>query len=221
MARVFSSADSGELLEGMRLARTEIRAGRPIVIPTDTVYGIAADAFSPEAVAALLAAKGRGRQSPPPVLISGMETLGALAETVHPLVDELARTFWPGGLTIIVRATPSLQWDLGDTHGTVALRCPDNALARELLTEIGPMAVSSANKTGHPAATTAAEADAALGDDVAVIIDGGEAGGTASTIVDATALDKDAGAVRIVREGAVPRSALADILGDRLAGDET
>jgi UDP-GlcNAc:undecaprenyl-phosphate GlcNAc-1-phosphate transferase len=147
-----------------------------VVIPTDTVYGIAADAFQPAAVERLLAAKGRGRQSPPPVLIPGIPTLEALAETVTDEVRRLTAEFWPGGLTVIVRARPTLEWDLGETRGTVALRMPSDKIALELLAETGPLAVSSANLTGEPAATTAAEAQGMLGDSVTVYLDGGPAG---------------------------------------------
>src|SRR5690606_29084816 len=139
---------------------------------------VAADAFSPEAVQRLVEAKGRTRQSPPPVLIPRVETLDALAAEVPEPVRRLVDAFWPGGLTIILLANPSLHWDLGDTGGTVALRMPSNTVALELLAETGPLAVSSANLTGRPPATTAAEARDMLGDSVAVYLDAGE-GGTA------------------------------------------
>ncbi|MBT0992705.1 threonylcarbamoyl-AMP synthase [Cellulomonas sp. DKR-3] len=172
--------------------------GGLVVLPTDTVYGIGADAFSPVAVQELLDAKGRGRQMPPPVLIADVRTLDGLATDVPPHARLLAEAFWPGGLTLIVRAQPSLAWDLGETHGTVALRVPDHATARALLKRTGPMAVSSANRTGQPAAVTAADAYRMLGDRVRVYLDAGDAPGqVASTIVDAT------GPLRVVREGAI------------------
>ena len=159
MATIFDCSDSGALLTGMRLARGAIGRGELVVMPTDTVYGVAADAFDPVAVQRLLDAKGRTRQSPPPVLIPGIPTLDALTEEVPPEIRRLVEIFWPGALTVILPARSSLQWDLGDTGGTVALRMPANAYALELLAETGPLAVSSANLTGQPAATTAQEAE--------------------------------------------------------------
>ncbi|MBD7919566.1 threonylcarbamoyl-AMP synthase [Cellulomonas sp. Sa3CUA2] len=181
--------------------------GALVVLPTDTVYGIGADAFDPRAVQALLDAKGRGRQMPPPVLIPDVRTLDGLATDVPDAVRALAEAFWPGGLTVILRAQPSLAWDLGETHGTVALRMPDHPAALALLRRTGPLAVSSANLTGRPAATTAQEADEQLGDAVAVVLDGGPApGGVASTILDATG-----DVLRVVRLGAVDLAALAAV----------
>ena len=177
-----------------------------MVLPTDTVYGIAADAFDARAVAALLAAKGRGRQMPPPVLVPDARTLDGLCTDVPESVRALVEAFWPGGLTVILRAQPSLTWDLGETRGTVAVRMPDHPAALALLTRTGPLAVSSANLTGQPAALTAAQASAQLGDAVAVYLDGGAApGGVASSIVDAT------DGLRLVRAGAVALEALREV----------
>ena len=196
------------------MARIAIGRGQLVVVPTDTVYGIAADAFNPDAVNALLAAKGRGRQSPPPVLIDGIPTLTALAETVTDEMTALVREFWPGGLTIVVPARETLQWDLGDTGGTVAVRMPASDIARELLSETGPLAVSSANLTGQPAALTAAEALAQLGDSVEVYLDGGTASESrsGSTIVDCTPT-LTGKPVRILRDGVIPRDVIRELLG--------
>ncbi|MFC7024829.1 L-threonylcarbamoyladenylate synthase [Promicromonospora thailandica] len=189
-----------------------ISRGGLVVLPTDTVYGIGADAFDKEAVAALLAAKGRGRQMPPPVLVGEVATLDGLATDVPEDARRLVEAFWPGGFTVILRAQPSLQWDLGDTGGTVALRMPDHPAALALLKRTGPLAVSSANRSGSPAAQDVADARDQLGESVAVYLDGGQApGGVASTIVDATGP-----ALRVVREGAVPLDELrrvADVEG--------
>jgi L-threonylcarbamoyladenylate synthase len=225
MAPLFDCSDSSELLTGMRTARAALGRGEVVVIPTDTVYGIAADAFSPDAVQRLLDAKGRGRSSPPPVLIPGIPTLDALAEAVPDEVHALVAAFWPGGLTIILPARSSLSWDLGETRGTVALRMPSNKVALELLSESGPLAVSSANLTGQPAARTAAEAMAALGDSVSVYLEDGEVGAEnvgapdpGSTIVDATALLLPEGKLRIVRHGVISDEAIIEIVGaDRCA----
>jgi L-threonylcarbamoyladenylate synthase len=216
MSRLFDCSQDSDLLTGMRLARAAVRRGELVVIPTDTVYGVAADAFSPAAVQKLLDAKGRTRQSPPPVLVPGIATLEALAAEIPDAVRQLVDAFWPGGLTIVLPAQPSLAWDLGDTDGTVAVRMPDNRIALELLEETGPLAVSSANLTGKPAATTAQEAMDMLGESVDVYLDGGTSESTASTIVDATALAAPGGKVTILREGAVSRTQLREVLGDLL-----
>ena len=238
---LYDTSDPDALLTGMRLARGAIGRGELIVIPTDTVYGVAADAFDPKAVQRLLDAKGRERTSPPPVLIPGIPTLDALASEVPEPVRKLVAAFWPGGLTVILRAQPSLQWDLGETRGTVALRMPDHRIALELLSETGPLAVSSANLSGMPSATTAQDAAEMLGDRVSVYLDGGPAGSgyepigerpgdTSSTIVDATGIDADVeGVLRIVRAGVIPRERIAEVVGEELLaapvepadGDET
>ncbi|HEU4848983.1 MAG TPA: L-threonylcarbamoyladenylate synthase [Terrimesophilobacter sp.] len=222
MATIYDCSDSTELLTGMRLARQALGMGELIVLPTDTVYGVGCDAFSPAAVRRLLEAKGRGPEAPPPVLIPGIPTLDALAESIPDEVRRLVKAFWPGALTVIVPARESLKWDLGETHGTVALRMPDNDIALELLSESGPLAVTSANLTGKPAATTAQEAHIALGEAVTVYLDGGPVGASAgaetvpgndtgSTIVDATGLlvGKE---LRIVRHGAIPDEAILGAL---------
>ncbi|QOD45205.1 threonylcarbamoyl-AMP synthase [Clavibacter zhangzhiyongii] len=216
MARIYDCSVDTDLLTGMRLARQAVGRGEVVVIPTDTVYGVAADAFNPEAVQRLLDAKGRGRDAPPPVLIPGQSTLDALADFVPDVVRRLVDEFWPGGLTVILVAQPSLVWDLGETRGTVALRMPANSFALELLAETGPLAVSSANKTGRPAAATAQEAAEQLDDAVSIFLDGGAAGGAASTIVDASRVTQAGGRVRIVREGAVTRAQIQQLIGDEL-----
>jgi len=215
MAPIYDCSVDSELLTGMRLARTAIGRGDLVVVPTDTVYGVAADAFNAAAVQKLIDAKGRTRQAPPPVLIPGIPTLDALAAFVPDEVRTLVARYWPGGLTIILPARESLVWDLGETHGTVALRMPSNRLALELLSETGPLAVSSANLTGQPAATTAAAAEAMLGESVSVYLDGGESGSIASTIVDATALVRPDGKLRILRDGAIPAAELRELLGEK------
>ena len=186
------------------------------VIPTDTVYGIAADAFTPSAVEALLAAKGRGRQMPPPVLIGDVRTLDGLAGEVPQSVRDLVAAFWPGPLTLILNAQPSLAWDLGETHGTVALRMPDDECALALLRRTGPLAVSSANRTGSAAALTAADAAEQLGTAVQLYLDGGPSqGAMASTIVDATGAT-----LRIVREGALSAATLGAVVPELMPEPE-
>lgn len=225
MVRIYNCAVDTELLTGMRLAKLAIARGQLVVLPTDTVYGLAADAFSHEAVAKLLATKGRDETSPPPVLIANLNTLDALADQIPQIARDLAAKFWPGALTMILRAQPSLDWNLGETRGTVALRMPDHKVALALLEETGPLAVSSANLTGKPAATNAQAAFDYLGDGVEVYLDSGEAaGGKASTILDLTAITEKLvdgqiiteGKIRVVRVGALTLAKLRKVTGDLL-----
>lgn len=223
MTTVYDCSVESELLEGLRAARGAIGRGELVVIPTDTVYGLAADAFRPAAVQRLLDAKERDRDAPPPVLIPGIPTLNALAETVPDVVDRLVKEFWPGGLTVIVEARESLAWDLGETRGTVALRMPNNRHTLHLLADTGPLAVSSANISGMPAARTAADALAMLGDRVSVYLDAGAVGvdlpagaDAGSTIVDATSLHLPEGKLRIVRHGVIPDVEIVRVAGAEL-----
>lgn len=161
--------------------------GELVVLPTDTVYGVGADAFTPAAVAALLEAKGRGRHKPPPVLIGDVMTMDALATNISADARALAQEFWPGPLTLILTAQPSLMWDLGETRGTVALRVPDHPCALALLKQTGPLAVSSANRSGRAPALECADAAEQLGDSIRVYLDAGPTPGQVpSTIIDCT-----------------------------------
>lgn len=187
MSLTYVCADATQRTEGLTAADLAVKRGQLIVLPTDTVYGVGADAFSPAAVAALLQAKGRGRDMPPPVLVGSEGALDGLVFHPSQQIRDLTAAFWPGALTVIAEHAPSLAWDLGDTRGTVAIRMPQHALALDLLNQTGPLAVSSANRTGQPAATTAGEAQRQLGDDIEVYLDGGETGDSVpSTIVDLT-----------------------------------
>lgn len=209
MSTILDATDPQSWGPAIDEAVNAVQRGGLVVLPTDTVYGIGADAFTPEAVAALLAAKGRGRHQPPPVLVGDIRTLDGLARDVPPGARALAERFWPGALTIICHAQPSLAWDLGDTHGTVALRQPDHPAALALLTRTGPLAVSSANRTGVPPATTAQGAHAQLGASVTVYLDAGTSpGGVASSIVDATGP-----VLRLVRAGAISLAELREVTG--------
>ena len=190
-------------------AQDAIAAGQCIVLPTDTVYGIGADAFNAKAVAALLAAKNRGRNMPPPVLIAEPAVLMTLGRDVSDHAKALASELWPGALTVIVAAQPSLNLDLGDTRGTIAIRVPNHADARDLLRRTGPMAVSSANRSGMPAARTIDDAQLELADKVAVYLDGGACDKhEPSTIVDFTTSDYGV----VVRHGAIPIERLREIV---------
>ncbi len=145
MTEVFDCADPDRRALGIASSVTALKGGRLVVLPTDTVYGIGADAFNSAAVAALLSAKGRGRDMPVGVLVGSWHTIEGLVYTMPDGARDLIRAFWPGALSLVVPQAPSLQWDLGDAHGTVMLRMPLHPVAIELLREVGPMAVSSAN----------------------------------------------------------------------------
>jgi len=207
MSAWYDCADDVQRAEGLAAAATAILRGELVVLPTDTVYGLGADAFSPAAVQRLLAAKGRGRDMPSPVLVGTVRAAEALVEDLGQYGRVLIDEFWPGGLTIVCRAARTLSWDLGDTKGTVAIRMPQDPLALELLKETGPMAVSSANLTGKPSPGTAAEARDQLGESVAVYLDGGPAaGGVASTIVDLTGSQP-----RLLRRGTISIGRLREV----------
>jgi len=215
MSAWFDCADDAERAEGIAAAVTAVLGGELVVLPTDTVYGLGADAFSPSAVRRLLAAKGRGREMPPPVLVGTVRAATALVEDLGADGQALIDEFWPGGLTIVCRAARTLSWDLGDSKGTVAIRMPEDKVALELLAETGPMAVSSANLSGSPAATTAQQAREQLGESVAVYLDGGQcAGGVASTIVDLTGERP-----RLLRRGAISIGRLREVAAVAASAD--
>jgi L-threonylcarbamoyladenylate synthase len=207
--QTFDCGDAAARTSGIASAVSALKSGRLVVLPTDTVYGIGADAFNSDAVAALLAAKGRGRNMPVPVLVGSWKTIDGLVYSVPPAARVLIEAFWPGALSLVVRQAPSLSWDLGDANGTVMLRMPLHPVAIELLREVGPMAVSSANMSGQPAAVTADEARAQLGQLVDVYLDAGpSARQAASTIVDLTGP-----APKVLRQGPITAQAIADVLG--------
>ncbi|MBT2232877.1 L-threonylcarbamoyladenylate synthase [Nonomuraea sp. NEAU-A123] len=209
MGQRFDCTDLEQRAEGLTEAASAVRRGELVVLPTDTVYGIGADAFTPAAITALLEAKGRGRDMPPPVLVGTVRAANALVDDLGPYGQDLIDAFWPGPLTLVCKANRALSWDLGETKGTVALRMPLHPVALDLLKETGPMAVSSANRSGTPAAVTAAEAEEQLGDSVAVYLDGGKTtDNTPSTILDLTTA-----VPRMLRRGAIPVQKLRGIIG--------
>jgi tRNA threonylcarbamoyl adenosine modification protein (Sua5/YciO/YrdC/YwlC family) len=193
---------------GLAAAASAVRAGQLVVLPTDTVYGVGCDAFSSTAVRALLSAKGRGRDMPVPVLVGSWSTVDGLVLGVPPRARALIEAFWPGGLSLVLPHAPSLTWDLGDTRGTVMLRMPLHPVALELLRDVGPMAVSSANRSGLPPATTAEAAREQLADRVSLFLDGGPSSESASTIVDLTG-DEPV----VLREGAVSTDEIGKVIG--------
>jgi L-threonylcarbamoyladenylate synthase len=214
VALFFECGDPDVRVDAIRSAAFAVSNGELVVLPTDTVYGLGADAFDAPAVAELLRVKGRGRDMPVPVLVGSWNTIDGLVSVVDSRTRDLIEAFWPGGLTLVVNHAPSLSWDLGDSGGTVAVRMPLHPVAIELLEETGPMAVSSANRHGQPAAQTAVEARAQLGDDVAVYLEDGQVrGGVASTIVDVTG-----GRPQILRLGAIDAAALREVVPDIVGG---
>ena len=209
MTTVFDCVDPDQRSVGITSAVGALKGGRLVVMPTDTVYGVGADAFDSTAVAALLAAKGRGRDMPVGVLVGSWHTIEGLVYTMPDGARDLIRAFWPGALSLVVTHAPSLQWDLGDARGTVMLRMPLHPVAIELLREVGPMAVSSANVSGRPPASDAAEARSQLGDLVDVYLDAGPSRQqAASTIVDLTG-----DAPCLLRAGPVSAERIAEVLG--------
>lgn len=209
MTEVFDCTDPDQRSRGIAAAVGAVKNGGLVVVPTDTVYGVGADAFDSAAVAALLAAKRRGRDMPVPVLIGSWHTIDGLALAVPQSARDLIRAFWPGALSLVVRQAPSLQWDLGDARGTVMLRMPLHPVAIELLREVGPMAVSSANVSGSPPAVTVDDARRELGDLVDVYLDAGPAAAQAAS----TILDLTGPTPRILRTGPVGAERIAEVLG--------
>jgi L-threonylcarbamoyladenylate synthase len=209
MNAVYDCGQRETRADGLAAAAGAVRSGRLVVLPTDTVYGIGADAFDAGAVQSLLRAKNRGPDMPVGVLVGSWSTVDGLVLGVPPRARALVEAFWPGDLSIVLPHAPSLQWNLGTTKGTVMLRMPLHPVALELLRDVGPMAVSSANVSGRPPAATAQEAVDQLGDSVAVYLDGGPCGEPVpSTIVDLTGSEP-----LVLREGAVSTDAVSEVLG--------
>jgi L-threonylcarbamoyladenylate synthase len=219
MSERFDCNDPEQLEAGLQAAQAALRRGELVVMPTDTLYGIAAEAFDPVAVDRLLAAKGRGRDMPPPVLVGTVRAAIALVQELGEMGKDLVDEFWPGGLTLVFKSSPTLVWDIGETKGTVAIRMPLHAVSLNLLKKTGPLAVSSANYSGQPPATTADEAVEQFGESVAVYLDAGSCpGDVPSTIVDLT------GSVpRLLRPGVIPADRLREVVpvvdGDAYAPD--
>jgi tRNA threonylcarbamoyl adenosine modification protein (Sua5/YciO/YrdC/YwlC family) len=195
---------------GLHAAIEAISRGDLVVLPTDTVYGIAADAFKPWAVTALLNAKGRDRAMPPPVLVGSRTVLDGLVHQLPADARELVDAFWPGPLTIVVQQAPTLAWDLGDTYGTVAIRMPLHPVALEILAHTGPLAVSAASRVGAGPALTAHEAREQLGYAVTTYLEAGPClDPVPSTIVDCS------GEVpSVLRAGAISLDRLREVVPD-------
>ncbi len=212
MSLVYHCDHVGDREAGLQGAAAAARRGDLVVLPTETVYGLATDAFSHRGLDAMRAAKGRGRDLPVPVLVPRPRTVDGLVYKFGDAGRDLVEAFWPGPLTIVARAQPSLTWDLGESNGTVSLRMPLHPVALELLRETGPLAVTSANRAGLPAPTTADEARDQLGDDVWIYLDAGPCPpGETSTVVDVTGE-----VARVVRAGAMPFELLREVVPDLL-----
>jgi L-threonylcarbamoyladenylate synthase len=210
--RLYDCRNISERNQGIEAAISAVRSGDLVVMPTDTVYGVGADAFKSWSVTALLNAKGRGRNVPPPVLVGSRHTLDGLVARLPERARDLVEAFWPGALTIVVEQAASLQWDLGETNGTVAVRMPLHPVALEVLRETGPMAVSSANLHGQPTAVTAEEAREQLGYKVSVYLEAGPCPDPVpSTIVDMTG-----DTPIILRDGAIALEQLRSVVPDIL-----
>lgn len=207
--QIYNCADAAEREEGMALAVKAAKSGRLVVMPTDTLYGLGCDAFDNDAVASLLATKHRGPDMPVPVLVGSWDTVKGLVASLDDTAQTLIEAFWPGGLSVVVPQAPSLPWNLGDTRGTVMLRMPLHPIAIELLREVGPMAVSSANISGQTPPTTAIAAKQQLGKAVTVYLDGGEAEvGKPSTIIDLSGPRP-----YLLREGALSAEQIGEVIG--------
>ncbi|MFP5225570.1 MAG: L-threonylcarbamoyladenylate synthase [Actinomycetota bacterium] len=180
-----------------------VRAGGVIVVPTDTVYGIAANAFDPQATREIFRIKRRPRSLPLPVLVSRPRQAWALCSIVPDAATALASAFWPGALTMILPANTELEWDLGDGGDTLAVRMPHHPELLSLLERTGPLACTSANITGEPTGQTISEIADRL-DGVALYLDGGASTlDQGSTIVDLTGVEP-----KIIREGPIGTDAV-------------
>lgn len=207
VARTYDCSQALQRADGLREAADSVAHGRLVVLPTDTVYGLAADAFTPAAVDVLLAAKGRGRDMPVPVLVDSRRMLDGVVDALPQSGRQLADSFWPGALTLIVRHSAALAWDLGNSRGTVAVRMPLHPVTLDLIAATGPLAVSSANRSGAAPATIVEQAREALGEAVDVYLDAGPS----ATAVPSTIIDLTAGTPRVLRVGAISAEALREV----------
>jgi tRNA threonylcarbamoyl adenosine modification protein (Sua5/YciO/YrdC/YwlC family) len=192
-----------------------VAQGGLVVLPTDTVYGLGCDPFNPSAVEALFKAKARGRGLPLPVLVHTWRQAIGLVEDITEHARLLIAEYWPGPLTIVLRESPGIGWDLGDSRGTVAVRMPKHDFALALIERTGPLAVTSANRSGMPTPSSIEGVAEQLGGQVDVFFDTGpSSGGSASTIVDLSGTG-----VRVLREGAIAASEIERVIGEPLADD--
>jgi len=215
MATLFDLAHEPDAMPALHQAHAALTRGEVVAVPTDTVYGVAVSPRVPGAIDRVVALKGRGRDMAPPILVASVDQVvglvadGAMTEQVQALL----KLYWPGALTVVLPVNPDLEFDIGHTPGTIALRSPAEASLLELLRLHGPLAVTSANQTGNPPAQNVYEAINTFGDDVAVYLGAVEESQTnhlPSTIVDATDLASGGTAVVMIREGAIAPGELAE-----------
>ncbi len=209
MSIVVKMTTDAERRRGLVAAKAALMRGECVVMPTDTVYGVAANPFVPKGITSLLAAKRRDREMPIPVFVPNLDSALALSYQVSDQAKLIMEKFWPGAITLITKAHPTLKWDLGNADGTIALRIPLQRTALELLTETGPLGVTSANLTGEPAATDIESAQNKFGNSVSVYLDtGATSGEVASTIIDASQVH-----LRVVRVGVISISSIVEVTG--------
>ncbi|CAB4573697.1 MAG: threonylcarbamoyl-AMP synthase [Actinobacteria bacterium] len=209
MSIVVKMTTDAERRRGLVAAKAALMRGECVVMPTDTVYGVAANPFVPKGITSLLAAKRRDREMPIPVFVPNLDSALALSYQVSDQAKLIMEKFWPGAITLITKAHPTLKWDLGNADGTIALRIPLQRTALELLTETGPLGVTSANLTGEPAATDIESAQNKFGNSVSVYLDtGATSGEVASTIIDASQVQ-----LRVVRVGVISISSIVEVTG--------
>jgi tRNA threonylcarbamoyl adenosine modification protein (Sua5/YciO/YrdC/YwlC family) len=195
----------GSLLE---VGSEVIARGGLVVLPTDTLYGVGCDPFNPSAVDALFLAKKRGRDLPLPVLVHTWRQAVGLVDDIGDQAQALIAAWWPGPLTLVFKEAAGIGWDLGDSRGTVAVRMPKHTFTLALIQRTGPLAVSSANRSGEPTPTAMPGIVEQLGDGVGVFFDAGPAPeGPASTIVDLSGPRP-----RLLREGAIPAAEIERVL---------
>jgi L-threonylcarbamoyladenylate synthase len=200
---------------GVTAAAAAARRGELLVFPTESMYAVAADPFSPRGIRALRDVKGRGSALPVPVLVGAIRTVDGLATGIAADGRALIEAAWPGPLTLIVRAQPTLAWDLGGTSGTISVRMPLHPVALDVLAATGPLAATGAQRSGSVAPRSCAEAEEHLGDAVSVYLDGGPAPAELpSTVVDLT------GPVpTLLREGGFPADVLREVCPDLVGPD--
>jgi len=192
------------LAVAIKQAAEALTAGDIVGVPTDTVYGLAADPFHTGASDRLFALKRRPRSVELPVLVASEEEALTLTIAVPAAARRLMASYWPGALTLVLPRRPDLNADLGDDDATVGLRCPGHPVPLALCNAVGPLATTSANRHGDQPATTASELASAFGAGVALILDAGVCNRTASTVVDCTGQEP-----RLLREGQLPWAELA------------
>lgn len=205
-----------ERTRGVTAAAAALRRGELVVLPTESVYGVAADAFHPRGTTRLRTARGSAPDLPLPVLVGSARMAEGIVTGLGAPARALIEAFWPGPLTLIARQQPTLAWDIGDAgSGTVSVRMPLHPLALEVLAGTGPLAVTGAHRSGGRPPRTLAEARVQLGDDVAVYLDAGACGEERMSCV----VDVSGEVPLLLRPGAYPLDALREVCPDLTAPD--